>query len=373
VTASSLALGELLFLLFVLVAATVWAIVRDPHPKSSVPFVRSAGAKIAGVLLVVPLVAVAAATCSRERGQLRGPNPMTYPFSGGTPQCGPHEGTTLHVRAKDITFLTADNSGPVGCLSVLPGTAFRLVFANDDRGVVHDVAIIRGPRMYSFNPPTLFRSPEFPGVRTESYPVEAMPAGMWTFHCDLHPDAMEGAFIVPIAIDDGGFALAAAQVRQGFAMSWWVSSSDARGHGVRDASGVLGGRGGALDSGMMPPGRSYYFRFFGAGTYPLVDPATGHRSRIEVPVNVIRSASGSRSEITVQWSFDDNPRGFISDVQILRPGSTRWTGFAWGQRVGRTEFRPDAGPGEYAFRARFRRMDGGGVTGWSPAVRVALR
>jgi hypothetical protein len=294
---------------------------------------------------------------------------MTYPFSGGTPQCGPHEGTTLRVTARNITFLTADNSGPVGCLSVLPGTPFRLVFANRDRGVVHDVAIIRGPRMYSFNPPTLFRTPEFAGVRTQSYRVGPMPAGMWTFHCDLHPDAMEGAFIVPIAIDDAGFATPTAQVRQGFAMSWWVAPDASRTHGVRDASGVLGGRGGALDSGLMQPGRSYYFRFFGAGTYPLVDPATGHRSQIEVPVNLTRSG---RAAVTVQWSFDDNPRGYVSDAEIRRPGATTWQWLASGARVGRTTFHADAGPGAYAFRARFRRMDGGGTSQWSPDATITL-
>jgi hypothetical protein len=167
----------------------------DDHPTPAGPAAKSVPAGIAGGLALL----LVAAACQGP-ATARAPSPTPLQTLAGTAPCVPGS-PTLAVAAKDIRFST----GLVGCLAMTEDTAFTIVFANQDPGVQHNIGIFAGPRMYSINSPTLFRGRAFPGVRTVEYHAPALPPGMWTFHCDLHPDQMFGTFVVPMRVTDQGF------------------------------------------------------------------------------------------------------------------------------------------------------------------------
>jgi plastocyanin len=106
---------------------------------------------------------------------------------GGSGSAAPPPGcqppTCVHVVASGIKFTTSNLTGPAG-------TAFTIVFDNEDPDP-HNVAIDDGPD-------SLFRGEVFTGPNTETYQVPALPAGTYTFKCDVHPQ-MTGTFKVEAA------------------------------------------------------------------------------------------------------------------------------------------------------------------------------
>jgi hypothetical protein len=153
---------------------------------------------------------------------------------------------------------------------------------------------------------------------------------------------------------------------QGNAMVWQFSSESGASHSVTDAGGVFGGPGGLQDSGMNRPEETFTFKFLSAGTYAVIDRATGHRAWISVPVRV-RPTPGAHRIYDVIWSLMDAQPGFAFDVQVERPGAAGFTNFAVGRRSASAGFMPDAGPGTYLFRSRLRSTTSGKASAWSPA------
>jgi hypothetical protein len=72
-------------------------------------------------------------------------------------------------------------------LTAPAGTAFKIVFDNQDPDQ-HNVAIHNGST-------PLFTGEIFGGPKTMTYAVPALPAGTYTFQCDVHP-FMNGTFTV---------------------------------------------------------------------------------------------------------------------------------------------------------------------------------
>src|SRR6266705_6450588 len=356
-----------------LVALSAVAVTRDRREdrrvKGSVdvrwarPSARAATRLPLGIVAGGIAFLLVAGSC--ERSGRPGPSPSTVDGLAVAP-CLP-QGTALRLSAKDTQYST----GLVGCLGAPAVTAFTIDFDNRDAGVFHNLSIFAGSRMYSSNAPALFRGRLIKGPGAVVYQVPALPPGLWTFHCDVHPDQMFGNFVVPIEVTDEGFEPATATLSAGQQMVWQIGLSDRGGHELVDGSGVFGGRGGALDSGTKPPGSSYVFGFPAAGTYVVADPATGARNTIEVSVQV--RPSGEIPGLTeVIWSLMPAPPGFTFDVEIQRPGSTDFVSYLNGERAGDTGFMPDAGPGEYSFRARMRNLLSSAAAGWSTPATVRL-
>jgi plastocyanin len=363
-TAYNLTVGVLLVVSFL---AYRWALtgrVVSRAPARDRPWAMPATVATATVMLLT------AATCTGgtpTNGASTG-TPAVQQNLSGTPQCAP-SGTDLQVSAKGLLYQSAANVGPIACLAAPPGTPFTISFANQDAGVRHNVHILRGPRMYSINSPNLFKGAIFAGPATMKYRVPALPAGVWTFHCDLHPDSMNGAFIVPVEVTAKGLEPSAVEVTKGLAMAWWIPSSETRSHRLVDGSGAFGGAGGELDSGTLRPGGSYFFKFWVAGTYPILDRITGLVGLVTAPLTV---TSNPDRTFTVKWAFDQLAAGFVADVQLMRPGSDTWTAFRTGRSDASAVFSPDRGAGTYLFRARLRNGRSGRSSGWSPPANVAV-
>ena len=102
---------------------------------------------------------------------------------GGTTgaTCTP-AGTSVAVEAKNFQFVDK-------CLAAPAGTKFTIDFHNTDKGVPHNLAILDSEGT------KVFTGSIFTGDDTKTYDVDALPAGTYSFHCDVHP-TMTGAFVV---------------------------------------------------------------------------------------------------------------------------------------------------------------------------------
>ena len=103
--------------------------------------------------------------------------------SGETPAPSvPAEATVLKVSADNTAFDTK-------ALEVAAGQPFKIEFANNE-DVDHNVGIWKDDE-------EIFRGEVFAGPATETYVVDALPAGEYTFICDIHPvPAMTGTLTV---------------------------------------------------------------------------------------------------------------------------------------------------------------------------------
>ena len=106
-------------------------------------------------------------------------------MNGGA-TCSP-AGTSLALTAQDHKF-------DKDCLAVPAGQAFTIHFDNKDSDR-HSVAIL--PSHMSTT--TLFQGDIIMGPKTTTYSVPALKPGTWHFHCEVHPNLMNGTFIVAAA------------------------------------------------------------------------------------------------------------------------------------------------------------------------------
>ena len=102
-------------------------------------------------------------------------------------------GTSLALTAEHHAF---DRS----CLAVRAGEAFTIRFENRDTDR-HNVAIL--PSHNSTE--TLFQGDIIPGPKNTVYAVPTLKAGTYHFHCEIHPNLMNGTFMVsaPLAAPPG--------------------------------------------------------------------------------------------------------------------------------------------------------------------------
>ena len=100
--------------------------------------------------------------------------------------CSP-SGTSLTLIAENHAFDT-------DCLAVRAGEAFTIRFENRDNDR-HNVAIL--PSHTSTE--TIFQGDILPGPKNTVYAVTNMKAGTYHFHCEIHPNLMNGAFLVAAA------------------------------------------------------------------------------------------------------------------------------------------------------------------------------
>jgi plastocyanin len=99
------------------------------------------------------------------------------------PTCAP-AGTSLALTAQDHKF-------DKDCLAVPAGETFTIRFDNKDADR-HNVAIL--PSHTSTE--TLFQGDILPGPKSSTYSVPALKGGTYHFHCEVHPNLMNGTFIV---------------------------------------------------------------------------------------------------------------------------------------------------------------------------------
>ena len=110
--------------------------------------------------------------------------PSPAPSGEPGPTAAPGESVTLEISAQNIAFDTDTLEAPAN-------TPFKIVFANNDAGIPHNVAI------HEETPtgPEVWVGEIFNGVETRTYEVPALPAGTYGFVCTVHPN-MTGTLTV---------------------------------------------------------------------------------------------------------------------------------------------------------------------------------
>jgi LPXTG-motif cell wall-anchored protein len=99
------------------------------------------------------------------------------------PACSP-AGTSLALTAEGHKF-------DKDCLAVPAGETFTIRFDNRDADR-HNVAILPSHTATT----TLFEGDIIPGPKSLTYNVPALKPGTYHFHCEVHPNLMNGVFIV---------------------------------------------------------------------------------------------------------------------------------------------------------------------------------
>jgi hypothetical protein len=155
----------------------------------------------------------------------------------------------------------------------------------------------------------------------------------------------------------------------GDTVAWLMPTENTDDHSVTDAIGVFGG---LLDSGLRAPGGSFVFTFGAAGSYSIVDDATGSKTAVDIPTQTDPKRGTISTQFTVRWSSARADPGFVFDIQIRGPNpEDPWIGWKQGATVGEDMFSPSA-VGAFRFRARLRNLTNGRVSQWSPAARVCV-
>jgi plastocyanin len=89
-------------------------------------------------------------------------------------------------------------------------------------------------------------------------------------------------------------------------------------------------------------------------------------------VSVGLFARQTATGFNIRWSkLATNPVNRNFDVQIMRPGSSKWTSFRAATTKSLASFSSNVA-GEYQFRARTRNLDNNQTSGWSPVLKIEI-
>jgi plastocyanin len=103
---------------------------------------------------------------------------------------GPSGGpVTLTIVAKNITFNTRS-------LSAGAGSQVTVTLDNQDPGILHNIAFYKAKGSTAQPLVTGSKGNLLTGVAKESFTFAAPGPGTYYFQCDVHPDVMNGSFVV---------------------------------------------------------------------------------------------------------------------------------------------------------------------------------
>jgi plastocyanin len=145
--------------------------------------------RILSLGLVAILSFALLAACGDDEGDSGGTDATTRAAASPTDGGGGGDGNAVELE------IAAENTAyDVDELSAPAGAAVTLVFDNDDEGLMHNWSLY--PDEESTDSP-IFQGDRIEGVDTINYEFTAPEdPGTYHFHCDVHPTAMTGEFIV---------------------------------------------------------------------------------------------------------------------------------------------------------------------------------
>ena len=158
-----------------------------------------------------------------------------------------------------------------------------------------------------------------------------------------------------------------ASVAPGASVNWLFAGPGPHAIGINDTSGNA-----LFGSGARPPGGTWAFVFAAAGTYPITDAAAPGSGSVAVSMVAKPTKGVVTTGFAITWASAAPPAGFVEDVQIKRPGTTRFTAWKTGVTVASGTFAPDAGAGSYSFRTELRNTGNGAHSGYSPNLTIKV-
>src|SRR5439155_24259771 len=101
----------------------------------------------------------------------------------------PASGAVLNITAKDLAFNPRS-------LTARPNTAVTVAMNNQDEGIQHNFSVFRNNRATDPMSPGSVSSDLFTGPGVHNFNFTTAGPGTYYFRCDVHPDQMNGSFIV---------------------------------------------------------------------------------------------------------------------------------------------------------------------------------
>lgn len=144
--------------------------------------------RIFGPTLVAVLALAALSACGGDDEGDGGASEATTRAAASPTDGGGGDGNevTLELAAENTSYAEQELSAPAGA-------AVKLEFDNDDEGLNHNFSLYESED--STEP--LFKGDIITGVDTITYEFTAPEEpGTYHYHCDVHPSAMTGEFIV---------------------------------------------------------------------------------------------------------------------------------------------------------------------------------
>jgi Tol biopolymer transport system component len=182
---------------------------------------------------------------------------------------------------------------------------------------------------------------------------------------DASPDWQAVSF-TPIQVSDNVFAPALAKPKQGGSVLWDFFGPSA--HTATDDSGLR-----LFDSRAKLPGGYFVFVFGAAGNYPYL--CTIHPTlmagTVRVPIKAAPISGNELTQFTITWAAFV-PSGYQVDVQIKRPTDVDFVDWMINVTGKGATFTPDAGPGQYSFRARLERFSNLETSDYSTPVTITV-
>jgi plastocyanin len=142
-------------------------------------------------------------------------------------------------------------------------------------------------------------------------------------------------------------------------------------HTVIDRSGM--GFFGNTGQQLQLPGSSLSKTFTVAGTYRFQCRVfLSMTGQINIPIRVNPTSGTVGTTYKVIFAKTLIPSGYVADVQIKRPGATKFSTWRSGLSALQANFTPDKGKGTYTFRARLRKKANGTAAAWSPTASIKV-
>jgi Tol biopolymer transport system component len=181
---------------------------------------------------------------------------------------------------------------------------------------------------------------------------------------DTTSDWQAAGFIVKIV--DFAFQPAIAKPKLGANVLW--NNAGPTEHTTTDNTGLN-----LWDSGIVPAGQSFLFKFLSAGKYAYVCTIhPGMAGTVQVPMTASPLSGTVTTTFTFTWSIKANQSGLVFDVQVQRPGETTFSDWLTNTKLASSTFVPDAGTGTYAFRARVRNQTTQSASDYSAPVAITV-
>lgn len=152
----------------------------------------------------------------------------------------------------------------------------------------------------------------------------------------------------------------------------WTNNST-KAHNVSDKTGLGQSNGRLFDSGAIAKAGQYNYFTPYAGTFPYFDAAN---TSLNGTLKVAPRAYPATGPKTTVFTLTFGPRlvapGLVLDVQVKRPGNTKFVNLATNLTQGALEFTPGSPDplGTYSFKVRLRNVVTGKASGYSPVVTV---
>jgi plastocyanin len=117
--------------------------------------------------------------------------------SGGPTASGPGPPpTSCQPNGAQLSETASHVSFQQRCLAAPAGQPFTIEFTNSDPGTMHDIHILSADPVKDAAAKSFFMGQIVTGPTTVTYHVDALSAGTFFFHCDIHPTLMFGTFVV---------------------------------------------------------------------------------------------------------------------------------------------------------------------------------